>query len=140
MTAASLTGGCLCGLVRYRSSATAQDATLCHCRSCRLGSGAHVVAWVTLPLDSFAWTTTPPARYASSPGVERGFCPRCGCTLSYTHVDQPRFIDITVATLERADDAAPHDHTWMDDALAWDRPGDGLPRFRSTRAAGLKAG
>ena len=60
------TGGCLCGAVRYRITAAPVEALYCHCRMCQRAHGAPVIAWLTVPLDSFAVTAGNPAAYPSS--------------------------------------------------------------------------
>src|SRR5206468_9902663 len=37
---AEITGGCFCGAVRYRVSATTRDVSHCHCSICRRTTGA----------------------------------------------------------------------------------------------------
>jgi hypothetical protein len=127
MTATTLSGRCLCGGVRYRSGAPLYAATLCHCESCRRAQGAHAIAWLTVPAPSVEYLDERPLEYQSSPGVHRGFCRHCGTPLSYRTDKRPAEVDVTLATLDQADEFAPIDHLWMEDALAWDRPGDGLP-------------
>jgi hypothetical protein len=135
MTETPLTGRCLCGAVRYRAGAPLYPPTLCHCESCRRAAGAHVVAWLTVRADSFAYTATAPLRYASSPGVLREFCGRCGTPLTYRAARRADEVDIGLATLDAAARFAPADHIWMEDALPWDRPGDGLPQYPRGRPA-----
>lgn len=43
-----LTGGCLCGSIRYECGPPVSAPAFCHCASCRRGAGAHVVAWMTV--------------------------------------------------------------------------------------------
>ena len=57
---------------------------VCHCSTCRRAAGAPAVAWAMFALDELRFLRAEPARYASSPGVERGFCGRCGTTLTFT--------------------------------------------------------
>jgi hypothetical protein len=38
-------GGCLCNSIGYRLTGVPLAQSLCHCRSCRLASGAPSVAW-----------------------------------------------------------------------------------------------
>lgn len=130
----SLTGSCLCGSVRYESAAPVSEATFCHCRSCRRTTGANAVPWTTVALAGFRWTgSLPPAQFTSSPGVTRSFCPHCGTPLAYFNDSSPTTLDLTLGSLDDAEQVAPADHTWMDDALRWDRPADGLPAHRRTR-------
>lgn len=128
MTETSMTGRCLCGAVRYRSGPLLYPATLCHCESCRRASGAHVVAWATVGIDGFEYTTGKPVDYSSSLGVIRQFCGRCGTPLTFRRADRATEVDIGVATFDRPSAGAPVDHVWMEDALPWDRPSDGLPQ------------
>ena len=128
-----LTGGCLCGAVRYRAGALLYSPTYCHCESCRRASGAHAVAWLTVRLDTFAYTAEAPGAFRSSPGVRREFCKRCGTPLTYRSERRADEVDIGVATLDAPGTVAPADHIWMEDALPWDRPGDALPQHPRAR-------
>lgn len=76
-------GGCLCGNVRYRSTSGPVAATLCHCRSCRLATGAPSVAWTVFRVDDFAFTSGQPIEFSSSADVVRSFCGTCGTPLTY---------------------------------------------------------
>ena len=49
----TLTGGCLCGEVRYRITQAPVEALYCHCRMCQRAHGASVIAWLTVPLAAF---------------------------------------------------------------------------------------
>lgn len=41
----TLTGGCLCGAVRYSLDADAEPlySVICHCQNCKKSSGTHMV-------------------------------------------------------------------------------------------------
>jgi len=128
-----ITGGCLCGAVRYRCGAPLNPATLCHCRSCRRASGAHALGLVTVARDGLQFTAEHPQEYRSSAAVVRTFCPRCGTPVSYWHEGWPGDISLTIGSLDRPECTPPEDHTWMSDAVAWDVPVDGLKRFPEDR-------
>ena len=132
-SAAPLTGRCFCGAVRYRCGAPLYPATLCHCESCRRIAGAHLVAWLTVSEPQFRFTAAAPLELISSSAVRRTFCGRCGTPLTYRHAGRAGEVDVTLATLDEASSAAPIDHVWMEDALAWDQPRDGLPQWPRTR-------
>jgi hypothetical protein len=126
-------GGCLCGAVRYRATGRASNSTLCHCASCRRASGAPAVAWVTFARAGFAFTGAAPVRYRSSAPVVRSFCGRCGTPISYERDDEPETLDVTTASLDRAAELAPADHTWVSESLPWSDALAGLPRHARRR-------
>jgi hypothetical protein len=65
--------------------------------------------------------------------VLRQFCQQCGTPLTYSNESWPDTIDITITTLDQPDATKPVEHIWMEDALSWDRPADGLPQFPRAR-------
>jgi hypothetical protein len=129
----TFTGHCLCGSVRYECGAPILPPCFCHCESCRRAAGAHAVAWATVPRNTFRVVAGTLRSFASSPPVLRQFCERCGTPITYWNQQSPDSIDITVATLDSPDAMTPVDHIWMEDAPAWDRPGDGRPQFPGSR-------
>jgi hypothetical protein len=126
--AAAREGGCLCGAVRYRASGDPITVVYCHCTSCRRASGAPVVAWAMWPLDQFEWTRGKPAANASSQGVERCFCGRCGTPISYTAEYMPGLVDVTVASLDDPGALEPQLHIWDSERVRWLELADRLPR------------
>lgn len=129
-----LEGGCLCGHVRYWVSGPALSSSVCHCRSCRLASGAPSVAWFVVPLDRFTWLLAEPTERRSSPQVRRGFCPRCGTPLSYRHDDAPDHIELTTATLDEPERLPPTHEIWHAAKLTWAASDTALPRFPGERS------
>ena len=127
---ADLTGGCLCGAIRFRVRDEAMLTTLCHCSLCRWAAGAPVVAWAMFPLAAFALERGALATFASSDGVERGFCSRCGTTLSFAADFLPGLIDLTIASFDEPERLPPQLHMWERKRLSWVVLGDDLPRHR----------
>jgi O-antigen ligase len=68
-----LTGGCLCGHVRYEARPDHREGYYCHCRMCQLAFGNTRAAFLNLRKDEVTWTTTPPTTYASSKIARRAF-------------------------------------------------------------------
>ncbi|MEJ0004944.1 MAG: GFA family protein [Steroidobacteraceae bacterium] len=132
-----LTGRCLCGVIRYRCGPILYPPTLCHCESCRRASGAHAVGWLTVSAADVVFSGDAPREFASSAGVVRTFCGRCGTPLTYRNVQRPTEVDVTICTLEQPGRMAPIDHIWMQDAPAWDRLADTLPRHLQGRDSGI---
>ncbi|MDX1402808.1 MAG: GFA family protein [Kiloniellales bacterium] len=122
-------GGCLCGQTRYRISAEPVARALCHCRECRLASGAASVAWFVMPVDGFEYVSGTPALFESSPSVTRGFCPHCGTTLTYQHTSSAKTIDVTTATLDDPEAYAPVRDVWVEEKLGWEPLDPSRPHF-----------
>jgi hypothetical protein len=128
-------GGCLCGAVRYQAAGPARAQVVCHCRSCRVAAGGASVGWVTVPTDGFAFEGEAPTRFASSPGVERTFCGRCGASLTYAHEGRAGEIDITTVTLDDPEAFAPTKEIFTAERLSWSPPVAGLPQFEGGSVA-----
>lgn len=123
-------GGCRCGAVRYRVSGEPLMAALCHCRDCRRSTGAPMVAWALYEASQVEFVSRAPATHLASPGVQRGFCARCGTSLSFTADYLPGMIDLTLASFDAPERIAPRFHTWTSQALPWMATQDALPRHR----------
>lgn len=117
-------GGCMCGAVRYTVTGAPGGAALCHCTECRRAAGAFPVGWVTVRRDGFAWQGEP-ARYASSPGVERTHCARCGTSLTFAAAGEDT-IDVTIGSLDAPGDVALAREIWTRERVAGLPP---LPGF-----------
>jgi hypothetical protein len=123
------TGGCLCGAVQFRAAVGPVRAVNCHCGMCRRTSGAAFLTFVHFPIGDFTWTEGEPTRYRSSPEAERGFCARCGSTLTMHETVLPDRVQVTLGSLDRPQDVRPDDHVWTGSQLPWLRIEDDLPRF-----------
>lgn len=130
---AELEGGCLCGATRFRVDGPVRSPCHCHCRSCRLASGAPFVAWATFETARFRLLRGALARHRSSEKVVRGFCGACGTALSYAHADRPDHLDVALAALDEPGAIRPACHIWVSHKLPWIELADGLPQFAEWR-------
>jgi hypothetical protein len=95
----SLTGGCLCGAVRYRVEGPLRDVVICHCSQCRRYHG-HAVAFTSVPADRLAFTEDRGLGwYRSSDAAERGFCRICGSSLFWRRLGGDE-IAVTAGSLD----------------------------------------
>lgn len=132
MSGTEHTGHCLCGAVRYRATAAPRWSSYCHCADCRRATGAPVVAYAGFARDSFHFEGTPPARFRSSPGVVRCFCPICGTPLTYEGARWPDEIHLLVGSADRPEALAPQVHVYTRDGIPWLAIADDLPRHPDT--------
>lgn len=131
MSETRYSGGCLCGAVRYEIEGAVSMPCFCHCASCRRATGAPTVPWGTFARDALRVTRGRLTEYRSSPQVWRGFCARCGTSLTYRHEARAAEIDVTLATLDDPTLIAPQMHVWVKDQLPWASIGDSLPRHEA---------
>lgn len=122
-------GGCLCGAIRYRSTAAPVRGVICHCSMCRKHSGAPILAFVHFPRDAFTWVKGEPTRYRSSQYAERGFCPKCGSSLSIHEEVLEDRVQVTLGSLDEPNRAKIDDHVWTVDRIGWFDVQDDLPRY-----------
>ena len=127
-----ITGGCLCGKVRYEVNDELFDAHYCHCRKCQKASGAPVIAGAFVSRKAFQLTVGRPKLYKSSPVVERGFCGDCGTYLLYRPLI-PEWSDwmiITIASLDHPESVPPQRHYGVEARINWFNTDDQFPRER----------
>lgn len=128
MLSPPFSGRCLCGLVRYSCTAAPLWQGHCHCESCRRATSSPFTSFLGVANGGWAWTGEPPATFASSPGVWRDFCARCGSPMAYRSDRYPDEIHFYAASLDDPAAFAPTAHFHSADMLPWVNPGDGLPR------------
>ncbi len=97
-----VTGGCLCGAVRYEIDVDVlEDVSYCHCTVCRRSTGSAFVIAARAPSDKLRWTGAAPKRYRSSTSAWRGFCGDCGSPICFQYVDKPEYHALAAGCLDR---------------------------------------
>jgi len=128
-TPLALTGGCLCGSVRYEVRPESLEGYYCHCRMCQLAFGNTRAAFLNVPKAAVAWAGTPPQHYASSKFARRGFCGKCGTPLSFEFLDSKN-MDLSVGSLDEPGRVRPVSHFAVESRIAEWHVDDGLPGQR----------
>ena len=131
-----LSGGCLCGRVRYAAAPTDRDGYYCHCRMCQLAFGNTRAAFFNLRKDQVRWLNGPPAYYASSKIARRGFCGHCGTPLSFEFLDGLN-LDLSIGSLDEPGLLRPTEHFGVETRIAAWHVDDGLPGSRLDANAGI---
>jgi hypothetical protein len=96
---------------------------------CQRAHGAPVIAWLTVPLSAFVMTAGNPIAFRSSAKALRHFCGACGTPLTWRAADNPRLVDISIASLDKPEMVEPTLHVWTESQIAWFEIADHLPRY-----------
>ena len=129
-----ITGGCMCGAIRYEATEHPQETGYCHCSMCQKASGNTFIAYAIFPTDAFRVTHGEPRFYRSSAWLDRGFCANCGTPV--IHRTSLKGNDIVVAmlcSLDHPEEWPPAIHIGVESQIPWLAIHDDLPRLRTRR-------
>lgn len=117
-----VSGGCLCGQVRYRARTARARAMVCHCRDCQKQSGSAFSVLFGLPAKDFLLEgvlNTFVGTADSGRTVHRRFCPDCGSPVLTELPAQPGMVIVKGGTLDDPSWLAPGLHLWHKSAQPW---------------------
>lgn len=101
---APLTGGCLCGAVRYEVSAPVEKLIVCHCTDCQRTSGTGASINALLPSSALRLVrgATKVFSKPSDSGnvLHRHFCGDCGSPIHSQRDNAPEFLVLKAGTLD----------------------------------------
>ena len=126
-----LTGGCLCGGVRFRVDAPLVVATYCHCTRCQRRTGTAASAQARIQPGSLTVTRGEELirTYAPPDGFPKLFCGACGSALWSRSPDDPEIMSVRLGAFDGDPGIRPSLRQFCAYAAAWeDIPDDGLPR------------
>jgi hypothetical protein len=121
--AETLTGGCLCGAVRYRVEQTVRFRSYaCHCTDCQTRSGsAFGIQQAVLLGDLTVEGELSRGQHVQPSGAVAGIyaCAKC-LTRIYTDNDQrPGIVNLRAGTLDDSQMLVPAAHLWVSSKLPW---------------------
>ena len=110
----SLSGGCLCGGVRYRVTGPLRDVIFCHCTRCRRTHG-HFAAYTACAREHLELEEDRTLRWYELDASRRGFCSECGASVFWEREGRPT-ISISAGTLDGPTGLRPSHHVFVADA------------------------
>jgi len=135
----TLTGGCLCGGVRFELAEAPSAAGYCHCTRCQRRTG--VAASAQASIDGTRLTVSDENglltwwRHADG-GYEKGFCRSCGGHLFSRNPENHAQHTIRMSAFASDPGVRPSYRQFVANAAAWEPiPDDGLPRYDERRPA-----
>jgi hypothetical protein len=125
-----MTGGCLCGKVRYEVTAPALFGGFCYCIDCRKSSGSHSAS---MAVPEAAVKLTGETREFAVKGdsgnpVIRVFCPTCGSPI-LSKGARAGVVMLKAGSLDDPEQFKPMASVYAKRAPSWDKPREGLPAF-----------
>ena len=131
-----LTGGCLCGGVRFEVTAPLVSAGYCHCTRCqrRTGAAASPQAWVEPGSVHVTQGKDLLKAYEPDGGYAKVFCSECGSSLFSRPPDSSDAFSVRMGAFDADPGIRPSYHQHVDSAAPWEPlPDDGLPRYPGPR-------
>ena len=131
MNEIKMTGGCLCGQVRYETIGDPFAVNHCHCQSCRKHNGGPVVTLAGYQIERVRFEGDERKKYESSPGAFRAFCENCGTPLTWEGDggDLGQIVELHISTFDDPEALVPTSHAFAPERISWFDVADELPRF-----------
>lgn len=136
MTPARLSGGCLCGGVRFEVEPPFRRANYCHCSRCRKHAGSNALAQGRVARERFELLAGAELVrvYRPDGGAVKAFCSVCGSSLFGGTWPEGPEISIRLGTLDGDPGIRPQYRSFVGSKAVWDDlPDDGLPRFEGAK-------
>lgn len=132
----TITGGCLCGEVRYDCKEESGGGH-CHCIDCRKSSGTGHGSHMIVPEAAFEVSGN--VKFFDKPAdsgnmVSRGFCPNCGSPVYSRNSGMPGMVFVRASSLDDLEAFKPQMVVYTDRAASWDHMDASLPRFAAMPA------
>lgn len=128
-----VTGGCLCGSVRYEMVGEPLITRLCWCRFCQYIAAGNAAVSVCFETKGMAVTGEMRdfTSIADSGNVmHRRFCPRCGTHLFSEAEARPHLVFLRAGTLDDPELAKPAAVIWTAEAPSWACIDETLPQWK----------
>lgn len=128
----TISGSCLCGLVKFSSPGKIAMACNCHCRDCKKASGSGYAPTLFVPEESVEITGD--VKYYKKLGdsgkaLHRGFCPNCGSQLFGRPEAWPGMLAIRPGSLDDLSAYKPSINIFADQTPSWDCMDPELGKF-----------
>ncbi len=127
-----MSGGCLCGKVRYKADAEPAFTGVCHCRNCQKQAGSAFSIVVAIPRAALSLEGSLKDYVDhgdSGKRVLRRFCPECGSPIVSEAETIPDLAIIKAGTLDDASWVKPTMEIYCDSAQPWVALGGSMQRF-----------
>ncbi len=134
-----VTGGCLCGTIRYECTHELSNIVVCHCRDCRKASGTGASHNAVAPTENVRLTKGEPKTFSKAADsgrvLKRYFCGDCGTQLFSQRVETPGMMVLKVGSLDEPESLKLGMNIWTGSALPWIHIDESIPNHKENRPA-----
>ena len=133
-----LTGGCLCGGVRFEVTEPLVAAGYCHCTRCQRRTGTAAAASGRIAPGSLRILQGEELvrSYEPAGGFAKDYCGFCGSALWSRNPNDPLWISVRLGAFDGDPCIRPSYRQFVAYAATWEPiPDDGLPRFDERKPA-----
>ncbi len=134
----ALTGGCLCGAVRYAIAGPLGICGYCHCTRCQRRTGTAASISVRVARGDFELRSGAEALRTFRPpdGAPKVFCSLCGSAVHSGDRDKDDELGVRLGGFDHDPGVRPQYRQHVASAAPWEPiPHDGLPRYDGGRPA-----
>ena len=129
----TITGGCLCGEIRYECEGDPVRAFICHCTDCQRFTGSAFSPELFFPKESFRLLSGTPSGHTvaaeSGNSMERQFCGRCGSSLFCILEKLPNLFSVNAGSLDDKTVFKPSLQVWTRSQMGKFAVSDDLEKF-----------
>lgn len=127
-----ISGGCLCGAVRYEGTTEPIVQGHCQCRSCQQASGTGHISIMAVP--GHAMSVSGELKFYEKPAdsgntVSRGFCPNCGSSVMSRNSGMNDMLFLMAGCLDDPSQFTPMFVVYHSRGQDWDYVDPGLQTF-----------
>ncbi len=118
-----ITGGCLCGEVRYKVSLKGKSAVYCHCKDCQKATGGAFSFSLPVEMENLVLMSGEIRSYEkiadSGNKIVRNFCPNCSSIIFTGDRQSSPLLWIQSGTLDNPEIVKPLFQIWVKSRLSW---------------------
>jgi hypothetical protein len=133
-----ITGGCLCGSIRFAIVGSLASAAYCHCTDCRKCTGSAFNVSVPVESENFKLLSGKPKGFTktadSGNELTRNFCQECGSPIFTSSPHHPDRVYVKAGLFDDPNVVVPAYQSWLSSSVSWSQIPLGLPGYKKGRS------
>jgi hypothetical protein len=122
MSSTTLTGSCLCGIVKYSVTTEIEKFYFCHCKQCRKITGSSFASNILAKPSNFTWVSgagkVKRFDYPGAKAYTKVFCTECGSGLPFLS-KSGNTLFVPAGSLDSDPEVKPNNNIFWHDKASW---------------------